>query len=136
MKSSVNAGIDEAKVKADVRALISSNQTGGRRFRTTCAGSASDVVSLRPHQNREGYAMHPPTLTTAGITQAVVSIIVPTGPDVAFGFSISPTLLPSLSPSLSLPPTFADCALVWTGGMYAAFVELPIAEVIFFSDEN
>jgi len=65
--------------------------------------------------------------------QAVVLIIVPTVPEVAFGAGVAATLVPSLSPSLSEPPVLTCCGATATGGVYAAFVELPIADVIFFS---
>ena len=66
--------------------------------------------------------------------QAEVLIIVPTVPVVAgtFGAGALTALLPSLSPSLSVPPDLT-CGATATGGVYAAFVELPIADVMLFS---
>ena len=67
--------------------------------------------------------------------QAVVLMIVPTVPEVAVdgaGGAADATLLPSLSPSLSVPADLIGCEEGATGGVYVADVELPIADVIFF----
>lgn len=61
--------------------------------------------------------------------QALVLMIVPTEPEVAF-CSTSPGLLPSLSPSLSISAAGVCCGLIGALRGTVTLVELPIADAI------